>query len=58
MLNFNINKDANAPSPSAWKVLILDSTGQKIMAPIMKVNELREAGVTLYLYNLWVNSHF
>ena len=49
MLNFNMGRDANGPTPSAWKVLILDSSGQKIMSPIMKVNELREAGVTLYL---------
>ena len=35
---------------SAWKVLVLDAAGQRILSPIMKVNELRDHGVTLYLY--------
>lgn len=41
----------NAPlEASAWKVLILDAVGQRILSPIMKVNDLRDHGVTLYLY--------
>merc|ERR1712223_1312365 len=32
-----------------WKVLIYDSIGQSILAPIFSVKELREAGVTLHL---------
>lgn len=41
----------SAPSEaSVWKVLVLDSAGQKILSPIMKVNDLRDHGVTLYLY--------
>lgn len=34
---------------SAWKVLVLDATGQRILSPVMKVNDLRDNGVTLYL---------
>lgn len=33
-----------------WKILILDGVAQKILSPIMKVNDLREHGVTLFLY--------
>ena len=32
-----------------WKVLIYDSIGQSILAPIFSVKELRESGVTLHL---------
>jgi hypothetical protein len=32
-----------------WKVLVMDAAGQRIMAPLMTVNELRGEGVTLYL---------
>lgn len=63
MLHFNNNKSndetfsscdgsATTCSPmeaSTWKVLILDSVGQKILSPVMKVNDLRDHGVTLYL---------
>lgn len=55
MLNFNIagpamddGLDPLQPD-NAWKILILDSAGQAILSPILKVNELRESGVTLYL---------
>lgn len=36
-----------APS-SPWKVLVLDSHTQQIISPLMKVNELRECGVTTH----------
>lgn len=58
MLNFNIagpvGDDGLDPlqPDNAWKILILDSAGQAILSPILKVNELRESGVTLYLYRL------
>jgi hypothetical protein len=32
-----------------WKVLIYDSIGQSILAPIFSVKELRESGVTLHI---------
>lgn len=34
----------------AWKVLIYDKQGRDILAPLLSVAELREAGVTLHLY--------
>ncbi|TPX37854.1 hypothetical protein SeMB42_g06838 [Synchytrium endobioticum] len=49
----------NAPLPAekslllstdlVWKVLIYDSTGQEIISPLLKVNELREYGVTVHM---------
>lgn len=55
MLNFNVVPLAGDDVPAqeqgdAWKILILDAAGQAILSPILKVNELRECGVTLYLY--------
>ena len=32
-----------------WKVLVYDSFGQDIISPLLKVNELREHGVTVHL---------
>lgn len=51
MLNYNrlSPTDPDMPDESAWKVLILDAAGQAILSPILKVNELRESGITLYL---------
>ena len=60
MLHFNSCKNAedivggsattDAPTEtSIWKVLVLDAAGQKILSPVMKVNDLRDHGVTLYL---------
>lgn len=45
MLNLNGLSDADG----TWKILVLDSVGQNILSPVLKVNELRESGVTLYL---------
>lgn len=36
-------------SPLVWKVLILDTTSQKMMAPLVKVSDLHEYNVTLHL---------
>ena len=40
---------ASANGAPSWKVLVYDSIGQSILAPIFSVKELREAGVTLHL---------
>lgn len=32
-----------------WKVLVLDQTAKQILSPVLKVSDLREHGVTLYL---------
>jgi hypothetical protein len=37
---------------SVWKVLIYDQAGQEIISPLLKVNELRENGVTVHMYDL------
>jgi hypothetical protein len=54
MLHFNAPAApgaANRPSADddAYKVLILDATTQDIVAPLLRVNELRRHGVTLHL---------
>ena len=46
MLNFNLPEGPNRP---VWKLFIMDTGGQKILAPLIKVNDLREHGVTLFL---------
>lgn len=46
MLNFNLPEGPNRP---VWKIFIMDTAGQKILAPLIKVNDLREHGVTLFL---------
>ena len=62
MLHFNTCKGqdgisggsatTNAPMEgSVLKILILDSAAQKILSPVMKVNDFRDHGVTLYLYS-------
>lgn len=39
----------NNGSAPMWKVLVYDSIGQSILAPIFSVKELRELGVTLHI---------
>lgn len=45
---------SKSPSPAEaeriWKVLIIDQTAKHILSPVLKVSDLREHGVTLYLY--------
>ena len=36
-------------STSCWRLLIYDTVGRDIIAPLVKVRELREMGVTLYM---------
>lgn len=41
----------DSPQEAAiWKILVMDGVGQRIISPMLKVNDLREHGVTLYLY--------
>lgn len=46
MLNFNSPDSPNRP---IWKLFVMDGGAQKILAPLLKVNDLRENGVTLFL---------
>lgn len=54
MLNLNaplpIENSLLLASDLVWKVLVYDTTGQEIISPLLKVNELRECGVTVHMY--------
>ncbi|CCW65021.1 unnamed protein product [Phytomonas sp. EM1] len=39
-----------APPPSIWRLLIFDDWGRDIIAPLLKVADLRELGITLYMH--------
>lgn len=45
-------ENAAAPNNLLWKVLIFDKFGQDIISSIMRVNDLRENGVTVHMYAL------
>lgn len=45
ILNFNSNKKT---SDLAWKVLVLDNVSKDILSTAVKVQDLREQGVTLH----------
>lgn len=51
MLNFNqpLSSNPNLDEPQ-WKILIYDDFGQDIISPLLSVKELRDLGVTAYLY--------
>lgn len=40
---------ADNPENIVWKVLIFDKFGQDIISSIMRVNDLRENGVTVHM---------
>lgn len=41
--------ESNNPENIVWKVLIFDKFGQDIISSIMRVNDLRENGVTVHM---------
>ena len=45
----NLNKDIVQGQVPEWKVLIYDTMGQSVISPILKVNEIREQGITVHL---------
>lgn len=46
----NQEADLTLPTgPPVWKVLILDKTSQEILATSMRVQDLRDAGVTVHM---------
>jgi hypothetical protein len=61
MLNLNTKPEV-IPAPSenslvplpnnepVWKVLIFDEFGRDIISSVLKVNDLRENGVTVHMY--------
>lgn len=49
MLNLN-NSPSTLPSQTPiWKVLVFDKLGQDIIGPLLKVNELRDNGITVHM---------
>ena len=46
---FLLKAGGNVSSAPSWKVLVYDSIGQSILAPLFSVKELREMGVTLHI---------
>lgn len=50
MLNLNQPQTALSASEPVWKILIYDRVGQDIISPLISVKELRELGVTLFVY--------
>ena len=57
MLNLNRPKasvQSSAESPVGndeivWKVLIYDSLGQEVIAPLLRVSDLRDNGITVHM---------
>jgi hypothetical protein len=50
MLSLNKQQDSKAYWQDVWKILVYDSYCRDILAPLMKVGDLRQYGVTLHLY--------
>ena len=48
MLHFNQSREEEAEEGGVWKLLILDQAGSRIISPLLRLNDLREEGVTLY----------
>ncbi len=54
MLQLNAKESETVDGPSlaqepVWKVLIYDQIGQDIISPLLKINNLREQGVTVHM---------
>jgi predicted unusual protein kinase regulating ubiquinone biosynthesis (AarF/ABC1/UbiB family) len=47
--NGTTNDLASSSGPPVWKVLILDKISQEILATSMRVQDLRDQGVTLHM---------
>ena len=59
MLNLNqkpepVSADQVIPmaSNAEWKVLIFDTFGRDVISSVLRVNDLRENGVTVHMYAL------
>lgn len=49
-MNLNQPFNKQGASEPSWKILVYDRTGQDIISPLISVKELREQGVTLFVY--------
>lgn len=48
MLNLNQNQNEKIME-MVWKVLVYDKRGQEIIAPLLRLNNLRELSITLHM---------
>jgi hypothetical protein len=39
-----------ADGSKAWKILVYDDFGQQIISPLLRIADLRDAGVTVHMY--------
>jgi hypothetical protein len=46
----NFNTEASPSALSTWKVLVLDSRAQDVLATTLRVSDLRDNGVTLHMH--------
>lgn len=44
-----LDTSSDDKAPIVWKILVLDASSQKIIGPLLKLNELYEHNVTLHL---------
>jgi len=51
-LNLNSGDEAESYWQGVWKVLLYDDYCRDILAPLLKVGELRKQGITLHLYHI------
>ena len=49
-----MQKDVALVDDIVWKVLVFDQSGQEIISACLKVNDLRECGVTVHMYVITV----
>lgn len=52
MLSLNLSQESEGYWQNVWKILIYDSFGRDIIAPLYTVEKLHQAGVTLHMYLL------
>jgi hypothetical protein len=45
-----------ATGPPVWKILVLDQETKDILATVLRVQDLRDIGVTLHVYAFSLNS--
>jgi hypothetical protein len=53
ILILHIASSNGTTGPAVWKVLILDSRSKDVLATVMRVQDLRDVGVTLHVYVLF-----
>lgn len=49
-LNLNAEEGSGSDWQGVWKVLLYDDYCHNVLAPLLKVGELRKQGITLHMY--------